>query len=141
MPTNTWPFLAALALATLAQAQTAVKPIADAHCQISVPSDWTASNRAGIGARSPGDRRFDAVVRSFDSAEYQTAVDSMKQANATVVDQNANHILLVAPALGGRKQYVEITKSHPLGCRVNINFPADQEPIARKIADSVKPLK
>ncbi len=131
---------AALAIAAAAPAQS-MRPVDDTHCQISVPADWADSKIAGIGARSTEDRRFNAVVRGFESGEYQTVVDGMKQMKATVVEENGSHVLMSADFPGGRKQYVEITKSKPLGCRVNITFPPGKEPIARKIADSVKPLK
>lgn len=129
-----------IGLAALAQAQS-MKPITDTHCQIMVPGDWTETKIGGVGARSPDDRRFSAIVRGFGSDEYQTLVDSFKQMKATVVDENGNRILLVVPVFGGKKQYVVITKTKPLACRTSVTFGEAQEPAARKIAESVKPLK
>ena len=133
--------LAGIGLAALAQAQTATKPIVDSKCQILVPSDWTETKLGGMGARSPEDRSFSAIVRGFKSDEYQSAVDSMKGPKGAVVDENANRILLLVPFYNGYKQYVAITKSSPLACRTSVRFPESKEPAARKIAESVKPLK
>ncbi len=95
-----------------------------------------------MGARSPEERGFAAVVRGFDSGEYQAFVDSMKQQmKGSVVDENGSRILLVVPIFGGRKQFVAVTKTKPLACRVSVTFPAGKDDAARKIADSVKPVK
>jgi len=132
---------AAIGLAALAHAEGGTKAITDTHCQIQVPSDWSETKVGGAGARSPEDQRFNAIVRGFTSDDYQAVVDAMKQTKGTVVDENGNRILLEVPVFGGRKQYIAITKTHPLGCRTSVTFADGKEPAARKIAESVKPLK
>jgi hypothetical protein len=133
--------LAGIGLAALAQPQSATKAIIDSNCQISVPSDWRQTTVGGMGARSPEDRAFNAIVRGFTSDEYQSAVDSMKGTKGTVVDENGNRILLLVPFYNGKKQYVALTKTRPLACRTSVRFSEGQESTARKIAESVKPLK
>jgi hypothetical protein len=133
--------LAGIGLAALAQAQSATKAIVDTHCQILVPSDWKETTLGGMGARSPEDRAFSAIVRGFKGDEYQSVVVSMKQTKGTVVDENGNRILLLVPIYGGKKQYIAITKTNPLACRTSVTFPEGKDAAARKIAESVKPLK
>jgi hypothetical protein len=133
--------LAGIGLAALAQAQSATKAIIDSNCQILVPSDWTETTLGGMGARSPEDRAFNAIVRAFKGDEYQSVVDSMKGPKGTVVDENGKRILLLVPFYNGKKEYVAITKTNPVACRTSVRFPEGKESTARKIAESVKPLK
>lgn len=133
--------LAGIGLALLAQAQSGTKPIVDTNCQIMVPADWTETKLGGMGARSPEDRSFNAIVRGFKSDEYQAAVDSMKGPKGTVVDENANRILLLVPFYNGKNQYVAITKTRPQACRASVRFSAGKESEARKIVETVKPVK
>jgi hypothetical protein len=133
--------LAGIGIAAMAHAQSATKAITDSGCQILVPADWTETTLGGKGARSPEDRAFNAIVRGFKSDEYQAAVDSMKGTKGAVVDENGKRILLLVPFYNGKKQYVAITKTSPLACRASARFAEGQEAVARKIVESVKPIK
>ncbi len=133
--------LTGIGFAALAPAQSATKTIIDSNCQISVPTDWTETTLGGKGARAPEDRAFNAIVHGFKSDEYQSAVDSMKGPKGVVVDENGARILLLVPFYNGKKQYVAITKTSPLACRTSVRFPEGKESAARKIVESVKPVK
>lgn len=126
-----------------AQAQKTIstdKAISDTHCQIMVPSDWVDLKPAGGRARSTKDVGFTAKVRGIPSSEFQTDVDTVKQRKGSVVDENDSRILLVEP-LGAKRMYVELTKAGPNACRATVIFSIDQVAVARKIVDSLKPMK
>jgi hypothetical protein len=65
----------------------------------------------------------------------------MKGPKGAVVDENGKRILLLVPFYNGKRQYIAITKTSPWACRTSVRFSEGQEPTARKIAETVKPLK
>jgi hypothetical protein len=133
--------LAVIGIAALAHAQSPTKAIVDTDCQIMVPGNWAETTLGGMGARSAEDRAFNAIVHGFKSDEYQAVVDSMKGPKGAVVDENGKRILLLVPFYNGKRQYIAITKTSPWACRTSVRFSEGQEPTARKIAETVKPLK
>ena len=133
----------AFVVSIAAQAQKTLstdKAISDGHCQILVPNDWTDLKAVGAGARSTKDVGFTATVRGIPSSEYQTDVDTMKQRKGSVVDENESRILLVEPR-GAKRRYVELTKAGPNACRATVTFSIEKVAVARKIVETLKPMK
>jgi hypothetical protein len=127
-------------LATAALAQT--KTINDTQCEITVPSNWAESKVGGVGAHA-ADRSMSALLHNFQASDYPSAVDTLKQMKATVVEDNSTRIVLEMPMAGtSRKQVFVLTKTKPVGCRASVMY---SQPAlaasARQIAESVKPLK
>jgi len=132
--------LVLLAILSTALAPAQTKNIDDTHCTISVPTDWVGSTAGGTGAQAP-DRSMSVVIRGFKTSEVPFVVNGLKQMRAAVVEDNASRVLLDVPLFGGRKQWVQITKTSPLACRATVTYLAARADAARKIAESVKPLK
>jgi hypothetical protein len=127
-------------LATAALAQT--KTINDTQCEITVPSNWAESKVGGVGAHA-ADRSLTAQLHSFQASDYPSAVDSLKQMSATVLEDNSSRMVLEMP-MGGtsRKQVFVLTKTKPVGCRASVMYSQPAlAATAKQIAESVKPLK
>jgi hypothetical protein len=103
------------------------------HCQAMVPSDWVTS---AMGFRAATDIHFSLDLRGLLADEFQSDVTMYKNMHATVLDDNSTRILLSVPA-GGRKQFIAITKSSPMGCRASVTVPdSSKDALGRKIAES-----
>jgi hypothetical protein len=111
------------------------------RCQATVPADWIDVRG---GAQAGHDPHFSINLRGVLAAERPAELEALKHLHATVVVENDDGVLLSVPIPGGtgRKQFVEMTKTSPMGCRATITYPdASSEAAARRIAESVTSVK